>query len=157
MCGAQRTEYRDACYANMNVVLAKMAENDFRRALRFAIEAPPEHRALTVRLVAAYFTSFEKQDEAKIADLSAGCGELPLLHADCRKGIAHGFLEFGTDGREYEQAFAFCRSLTADRRACMAYALSYLPSLHAPDDMPGICLAAGAEYRDLCPAPENGI
>jgi hypothetical protein len=151
ICSTQKTEYQEACYANMNVVLAKISGNDFRRALRSAGEAPAAWRALTVRLVAAYFTSFQKQDAAKVADLSKACGELPLLHANCREGIAHGLLEFGADGREYEQAFAFCRSLTEDRRACMAYALAYLPSLHPSSDMPAICRAAGAEFHDLCP------
>lgn len=153
-CREQPEKYKESCYGNMNSFIYWLAGNDFAKAALYIEQIPePEYAAKTmVYLGGLSAITTAKEDPAK-AVLS--CRQLSAnLRSPCIQGFAHGFLEHGTPGREYEDAIKFCETpiMTAgEKESCLKYSLSKLRGWYPLDKIKTICSGVKQEYRLYCP------
>ncbi|NQV93223.1 cupredoxin domain-containing protein [Candidatus Kaiserbacteria bacterium] len=154
LCREQPEKYKQSCYGNMNSTLSYVADRDFSRASSFVEKmedtqyAPETMRylSLTVSL------SVKNEDDArKVVSVCRGLRE--SLQEPCLSGIAHGFLEHGTPGLEYQDAIRFCSyPIFTDKESsiCLTAALSNLSVWYGEDKVNMICSNIEERYKKYC-------
>ena len=151
LCHDQSEEFKLSCYGNMNSALYWYSNNDFSKAVRYVESINDEIQAISaVRYLAALASIYEGKD---VSTVVTDCRLLQdSLHLSCIQGFAHGFLEHGTPGIEYEDALNFCRSdkLTQEEKdVCFRYALD-LGGWYPEEKIGEICSGVEEEYKEYC-------
>lgn len=154
LCARQPAEHKEACYGNMNSVAMHLAGDDFSKAVRHILSIPDrEHIAKSVEYLSG-MNALHALNHGDAATLVASCRALPGAYlAPCIAGLAHGFLEHGEPGREYEAALSFCADapLTApEKDACYRKAAGSLEGWYSAEKAREICAAAPGEARAYC-------
>ena len=151
LCRDQPEEYKRSCYGNMNSAIYWHSGNDFSKSMRYVENIDDDAEEISaIKYLAALASIYEGQNTADIID---SCRLLQdHLRLPCIRGFAHGFLEHGPPGTEYEEALIFCRSdlLTQkEKDACFQYALN-LGGWYSKEKVKEICKAVEEEYRKYC-------
>ncbi|MBI2013347.1 MAG: hypothetical protein HYS87_00725 [Candidatus Colwellbacteria bacterium] len=152
VCDKQPDTYKESCYGNMNSVMLWAAGNEFSDAIKFVenikndLYAIPSARYLA-GLAALKFSN--NYDQA----ITACRATQERLYKSCIEGFAHGFLEHGTPGLEYKDAFSFCKAELMslnEREVCFKYVLSNIHGWYAAEKAKNICESTEVNYKHYC-------
>lgn len=155
-CERQKDEYKESCYGNLNSVYIKMAGGDLARALEILLGLPEsEFEPKSIEYLAA-ISVHEHLESGTEHNYLAACPTLTdPLRTRCVVGIAHGFLEHGNPGSEYQQALAVCADpslRSSERDTCYTYVLGTLDSWYSSEKSAEICASVEPELRAYCEA-----
>ena len=155
MCAAQKEEYKEACYGNMNSVVLWAADNDLFSASRELLTIPDDrYKDKSIEYLASLY-AVANMDEESFPAVLEECRRLPGAYlVPCVRGFAQGLLEHGSPGIEYKKALSFCRmsSLSAvERDACLFAALGSADTWYSKDRARSICAEVTPEERAYCP------
>ena len=152
ICEKEPDEYKESCYGNFNSVIFWLAKNDFSFASVYVVDMKDKkYQAMAMRYLAGLATlSFAKINPEKAITV---CRHLGDLKTSCLEGFAHGFLEHGEPGFEYQEAINFCTNETLERGEsdkCLEYTLSGLRGWYSKDKTAEICNSINPEYKKYC-------
>lgn len=154
MCAAQKDEYKEACYGNMNSVVLWAAENNFTKASEEYLAIPDEYTPKSIEYLAGLYAVAHMEDSSFPAVLTE-CRALPAVYQlSCVRGFVQGLLEHGNPGVEYQKALSFCRMKTLsgkERDACLDTALGDVETWYSKERARTICSEVSVEERVYCP------
>ncbi len=154
LCSRQADAYKEACYGNMNSVAMWLGKNDFSKAAPYILSIPDAPYVTKAIEYLAGMSALGFVNEEPLAPAFSACRALPgAYRLPCIRGFAHGLLEHGAPGKEYERAIDFCAtaSLAADEKdACYDEALGTLEGWYSKEKSAAICADAPAEAQAYC-------
>jgi hypothetical protein len=154
ICREQKTEYQDACYISMNLLLLQLTDWDLARAARFIEVIPDTAMAQHTMINLASPIGSRNINESDHAAAIATCRLMqPRLHLACIQGYAFGFLEHGIPEQEYVKSLEFCKSKQIDNKeqnACFEYIFSYLNQWYSHEKAVRICDEIASDRKALC-------
>ncbi|MEN9621830.1 MAG: hypothetical protein RLZZ67_264 [Candidatus Parcubacteria bacterium] len=151
---------KNPCYQEMNTLGMRLAQGDLKKGIHFVEKIDDENKyaALAMRSLSGVVPSRFKQpfDEDFENTIDACHSARKDLVVPCLQGIPSGIMEFGTPGKEYEAAVAFCMSeklLEDERIQCIKMAFGGIRAYYPPEKQASICATIDIKYRKLCVAP----
>jgi hypothetical protein len=155
-CESQKEEYKESCYGNLNSVYIKMADGDLARGLQILLALPAdEFEPKSIDYLAA-ISVLEYIGDGTGRNQLAACRTIDEpLRTRCIVGIAHGHLEHGNPGTEYEEALAVCADATLlpdERNSCYVYVLGNLSSWYSREKSQAICAEIDPSLQAYCEA-----
>lgn len=144
-------EYRikNPCYQEMNSLVMKHSKGDLAAGIKIVekIQDDPKYAALAMTSFAAFIpASFTVPFDAGFDKTIDACHAARAdLVGPCLNGIPSGIMEFGTPGREYQQALKFCSSKklsSSEREACFTVAFGGMRSYYPDEKVTSICKSA---------------
>lgn len=154
LCGAQPEKYREACLGNMNSVLFWLADNDFSKADTLIKEhiAGTEFSSSSVRYLSGLAIPLGSTTPMRVNVETCRALNSSLNDA-CVEGLAHGHLEHGTPGVEYEDAITFCGKpflRSGEQNICFSYVAKNMAGWYGETRQEKACALLPEQYRSTC-------
>jgi plastocyanin len=152
LCREQPEKYKEPCYGNMNTVLAAITNGDFAAAGSLIEKIEEDTYAISsIRYLGALMATEYSNRLTVMVDACRSMQE--RLGIACIQGIAHGLLEHGTPGKEYESALIFCKNTYIteyEKNICYKYVAQYLSSIYSRDKVKTVCSTIPSEFQSWC-------
>lgn len=154
LCARQPEVHKEACYGNMNSVAMWLASDEFLPATRYVLSmTDKEHIPKAIEYLAGMRALQHVRADA-FPEVLADCRALPAsYHVPCVAGIAHGLLEHGAPGTEYEAALEFCAfsALSSlERDMCYQKTLGELSGWYSDEKAIEICATVPPAFKSYC-------
>lgn len=159
ICENQSPDYfKRACYDEMNTLVLRFAEFDFKKAVAYILKIPETTHAVSAAdSLAGYAAKFRYKKKLETAYHNAikACRLLPQdVFISCIRGFGGGLVEFGEPEREYEESLAFCQTNdlnSEEQKACLHRVLNLLAVMYPKDAVVAICERYVAlSHGELC-------
>jgi hypothetical protein len=148
---------KDPCYQEMNSIGMKMMKGDLAVGIKLVekIDDEAQYSVLAMRSLAAFAPAvFSQPVESNFKKIISACQNARKdLVIPCIQGIPSGLMEFGSPGREYEFALAFCKSkeLTDSQKSeCFKTLSGGVRSYYSPQKQATICALFDEKYGGVC-------
>lgn len=148
----EKAHIKEACYEDLKIVPYALANKQFKESLQYVVAINDQMHYKEAALEnLALFHVYDVEGDEYAPSLEA-CRSLTAqaLHIACIRGLAAGFINSGTPGKEYVRALDFCafEELSETERVhCYDRTLHASYTRYAPEVFATICAIIPSAYR----------
>jgi hypothetical protein len=146
----------DACYNQMNTQAAQLGEGKLPNIIQYALAIKNEHhRLVALKEAVSFYVQILKWDQKDVSVTDMNVCALSARNATegCVRGLIGGVYEFGSPGRQYQEALAVCSHGELNdnlRGLCYDEVIQLAGYFYKPELVTRICSEIPNEYARAC-------